>query len=86
MNDFDYDAYLKKKAGRGFFAQKKFHRSGCRLPHENLSRKEIASMSEEIRTVNLKKPMSYSEFKTIGKELQMEQNSYRRFNGRRFFR
>lgn len=45
-------------------------KSGCTLPHENMSRKELLAMNGEVKEYNLSKPMDWKEFKALPMNLQ----------------
>lgn len=44
----------------------------CRLPHENLTKKELLAMNSDVTTMNLTWPYAYAELKTVSDELKIE--------------
>jgi len=73
MNDFDFDCAQKKRIARGAFNRKgTTNRKGCRLPHENLTKKELEKLNGEITTVSMLSPISWTTFKTLAPDLQEE--------------
>lgn len=44
----------------------------CRLPHENLTKKELLSMNSDVTTMNLTWPYTYKELETFSDELQIQ--------------
>ena len=70
MNEFDYDCCLKKRTAHSASKKANRNKRGCRLPHESMTKKELASMNEIISTVNLTKPMAWEEFKALRPDLQ----------------
>lgn len=73
MNDFDYDCAQKKRIARGAFNRKSTtNRKGCRLPHENLTKKELEKLNGKVTTVSMTRPMEWEFFKTLSKDLQQE--------------
>lgn len=74
MNDFEYDCYQKKKIASGARHKKASIKGpkGCTLPHEYLSKKEIQKMNGEVKTYNLKQPVSYEEFKNWPNHIKKE--------------
>lgn len=73
MNDFDFDCAQKKRIARGAFNRKgTTNRKGCRLPHENLTKKELEKLNGEIRTVCMTSPVSWPIFKELAPDLQEE--------------
>lgn len=44
----------------------------CRLPHENLSKKELLAMNSDVTTLNLTWPYTYAELQTFSDELQIQ--------------
>jgi len=67
---FRKDSQEKKITARS--ARKKVRHSGCKLPTDYRSRKEIREMNGEVMIMNPNKPMTYLYFKTLSKELQQE--------------
>ena len=77
MNDIEFmlkeDIKEKKKAGSGYRYKKNGRKSKkCRLPSDNLSKKEIEKMNGECKVYNLNKPMSYSNFCAMPVDLQIK--------------
>lgn len=77
MNDIEFmlnqDAKSKKSAGRGIYAKKNGSKSKkCRLPSDNLSKKELKKMNGECKMYNLSKPMSYSNFCAMPVDLRVQ--------------
>lgn len=73
MNDFDFDCAQKKRIARGAFNRKgTTNRKGCRLPHENLTKKELEKLNGEITTVSMLSPISWATFKALAPDLQEE--------------
>jgi hypothetical protein len=71
VNDFDYDNLQKKRLARNAFARKGTRgRKGCRLPHENLTKKELEKMNGEVYSVNMNAPISWKSFKALTPNLQ----------------
>lgn len=79
MNDFDYDVKEKKRIARGAFAKKGGSRSKkCTLPGDYLSAAEKRKLSTTTVAVNLKKPMTWKEFKALPTDVKIEYLSYLR--------
>ena len=79
MNDFDYDVKEKKRIARGAFAKKGGSRSKrCTLPGDYLSAAEKRKLSTTTVSVNLKKPMTWKEFKALPTDVKIEYLSYLR--------
>ena len=73
MNDFDYDVMQKKRIARGAFHKVNGSKSkGCRLPHENLTKKEREALNGEIKTVSMMQPIAWELFTNLPKDLQEE--------------
>ncbi len=73
MNDFDYDVMQKKRIARGAFHKVNGSKSkGCRLPHENLTKKELNKLNGEIKTVSMMQPIAWELFKGLASDLQEE--------------
>lgn len=73
MNDFDFDCAQKKRIARGAFNRKgTTNRKGCRLPHENLTKKELEKLNGEITTVSMLSPIAWATFKALAHDLQEE--------------
>jgi hypothetical protein len=79
MNDFDYDAMQKKRIARGAYARKGGARSKkCTLPGDYLTAAEKRKLSTTKVSVNLKKPMTWKEFKALPTDVKIEYLSYLR--------
>ena len=77
MTDFDFDCAQKKRIARGAFNRKgTANRKGCRLPHENLTKKELNKLNGECKTLKLKSKLTWDEFKDLSKEMQEEYLNY----------
>lgn len=73
MTDFDYDVMQKKRIASGAYHRKgTTNRKGCRLPHENLTKKELEKLNGEVTTVSMLSPISWATFKAIAPDLQEE--------------
>lgn len=73
MNDFDYDCLEKKRLARSAFARKGTrNRKGCRLPHENLTKKEREALNGEVYSVSMNAPISWERFKALTPSLQSD--------------
>ena len=73
MNDFDYDVMQKKRIARGAFSRKgTVNQKGCRLPHENLTKKEREALNGEVKTVGFNDKITWDFFKTLPVDLQEE--------------
>ena len=73
MNDFDYDAYQKKRVA----ASARRRKSGSRsryvgLPSDHLTQKELRAMSGEVQTYNMNAPVRWSAFLSWPHDLQQE--------------
>lgn len=73
MNDFDYDAYQKKRVA----ASARRRKSGSRsryvgLPSDHLTQKELRAMSGEVQSYNMNAPIRWSAFLTWPHDLQQE--------------
>lgn len=73
MNDFDYDAYQKKRVA----ASARRRKSGSRsryvgLPSDHLTQKELRAMSGEVQSYNMNAPVRWSAFLTWPHDLQQE--------------
>lgn len=69
MNEFEYDAYLKKITARS--ASKRVgNRKGCKLPSDYLTPAQKKRLSGEVKVLNLNQPITYEEFKGLDKSLQ----------------
>ena len=77
MNDAEYlfrqDIRDKKSSSRGAFHKKNGAKSKkCKLPSDYLTRKEKSKLNSEVQTYNMSKFYSYSEFKGMPLDLQVE--------------
>ena len=73
MNDFDFDCLEKKRLARNAFSRKGTrNRKGCRLPHENLTKKELEKMNGEVFTINTLEKISWERFKQLPTGLKEE--------------
>ena len=73
MTDFDYDVMQKKRIARGAFHKVNGSKSkGCRLPYENLTKKEREALNGEIKTVSMMRPIAWEPFKGLASDLQEE--------------
>ena len=75
MNDERFVAQQTERERKSIAAsarRRKTHngKSGCTLPHENMSRKELLAMNGEVKEYNLSKPMDWNEFKALPMNLQ----------------
>jgi hypothetical protein len=75
MNDERFVAQQTERERKSIAAsarRRKTHngKSGCTLPHENMSRKELLAMNGEVKEYNLSKPMDWEEFKALPMNLQ----------------
>ena len=73
MNDFDYDAYQKKRVA----ASARRRKSGSRsryvgLPSDHLTQKELRAMSGEVQSYNMNAPVRWSAFLSWPHDLQQE--------------
>ena len=71
MNDFDYDAKEKKKIANNVFRMNRT-KPGCRLPCDSLTEKQIQKKHGEVFSMNINKPMSWEEFKSLPKNMALE--------------
>lgn len=77
MNDYEYafhaDAKEKKAAGRGAYAKKGGSKSRrCSLPSDNLTEAQTRALNGEVKTYDLCRPMTWSQFKMMPIDLQKE--------------
>ena len=70
MNDFKQLVHERKVTARSAKNHVNARRGRCRLPHDNITRKEWEKLNGEITTVNTKAPMKWEEFKSLPKGLQ----------------
>lgn len=79
MNDFDFDCKEKKRIARGAFAKKGGSRSKkCTLPGDYLTPAQKAKLSTTLVAVNLRKPMTYEQFKRLPTDVKREYLEYLR--------
>ena len=76
MNDFDYDCLQKKRIAKCAKNHVNARRGRCKLPHEYLSAKERNALNGEVKTYNLKAPMSNEEFKGLRRDLKASYLKY----------
>ena len=75
MKDFDFDVLQKKKAAYGAKHNKgKLGRRGCHLPSDNLTQSQLKKLNGEVYTMNINKPITYKEYKTL--PIDMEKTYY----------
>lgn len=61
----------KKRTARGVHNRRTHTgKGGCKLPSENMTRKEIEAMNGEVKTYNIKNPMKWHEFKAMPDDLK----------------
>lgn len=70
MNDFEWDCAQKKRIAQGEKHRVKQHR-GCTLPHEKLTPAQTRKRNGDVILVNINRPMSYREFKTLSRDTQI---------------
>ena len=70
MSDFKELVHDRRVTARSAKNHVNARRGRCRLPHDNLTRKEWEKLNGEITTVNTKQPMNWEEFKALPKGLQ----------------
>lgn len=70
---FVTDCAEKKRTGRGYHNRKTYAGKGgrVRLPHDNLTRKELEKMNGEVKSYRLNEPMLWAEFKTMPDDLKV---------------
>lgn len=78
MNDFEYDCMQKKRIARSAHNHVNARRGKCKLPHEYKTAKELRALNGEVKTYNLKAPMSYEAFIVMPKDLQTAYITYLR--------
>ena len=73
MNDFDYDAYQKKRVAASACRRKSGSRSRyVGLPSDHLTQKELRAMSGEVQSYNMARPVRWSAFLSWPHDLQQE--------------
>ena len=70
---FVTDSASKKQIARSYYHRKTHAGKGgrVRLPHDNLTRKELEKMNGEVKSYRLNDPMLWSEFKTMPDDLKI---------------
>lgn len=77
MNDIEHllkeDERSKRQNGKAIYhrAQRGGSKS-CRFPHEYLSKKELKELNGKVESINLRKILSWKEFKKLNENLQRE--------------
>lgn len=69
--EFEKDCRDKKNIGHSA-AKRVGQRKGCKLPSDYMTTKEKNELNGEVISMNMNKPMTYSEFKELSKDLQLE--------------
>lgn len=73
MNDFDYDCMLKKRLARNDAHKKRGSKSRkCSLPSDHLTPKQWRERCGAVMSVCLNRPVSWSDFKLLSRDLQEE--------------
>lgn len=73
MNDFEYDSYIKKRISRGARNRKSGSKSRkCGLPSDRMTQKQWKERNGKVMSYNLSRPMTWEEFKSMPKDLQVE--------------
>lgn len=73
MNDFDYDILQKRRVARGAIHRKNGSKSKrCRLPHENLTPKQLKGLNGQVMQYAMNEPKDWSGFKALPMDLQKE--------------
>lgn len=74
MKDAEYlfytDCAEKKRIARSTASRNRTGKGAVRMPSDYLSRKEVESMSGEVKTYDLSKPMTWRQFKKLSDDLQ----------------
>lgn len=72
MDDAEYLFYkdTKEKKITAQSARKKVTHTGCKLPSDYMTSKEKTALNGEVQTMNIRKPMTYLQFKMMPKDLQ----------------
>ena len=71
MNEFEEDIRDRKRLAQNA-RHKKGNRRGCTLPHEYLTKKELNKMNGELISLDMKKPITWKQFKSLPANLQTE--------------
>ena len=72
MNNFDYDCLQKKRIAKCAKNHVNARRGKCKLPYEYLSAKERKALNGEVKTYNLKAPMSWEQLNGLPRDLKQE--------------
>lgn len=69
---FVTDCATKKRTGRSYYNRKTHAGKGgrVRLPHDNLTKKELEKMNGEVKSYRLNDPMTWAEFKKMPDDLK----------------
>lgn len=67
---FKKDSADKKSIARS--AKNKVRHTGCNLPSDYMTKKDISKLNGDVKTMNIRKPMSYAFFKTLAPEIAEE--------------
>lgn len=68
---FIQDVKEKKITARSSYNRKTHNgKSGCTLPHEYMSKKELESMNSEIETYRLNDPLTWQEYKAMPDDIR----------------
>jgi len=77
MSIFHQEVQRGKELAKGARHRKRGSKSKqCHLPHENLTKKQLADRNGKLTTYSLNQPLSWSEFKALPHDLQQEYLSY----------
>jgi len=68
--EFKADCAERKRIGRGDHARKKGGGRTCKLPSDNLTKKEWEAKCSEVFSVNLKKMMTWGDYKKLDEKYQ----------------
>ena len=72
MNDFDYDCLQKKRIAKCAKNHVNARRGRCKLPYEYLSAKERKALNGEVKTYNLRVPLTIAQFTDLPRDLKQE--------------
>lgn len=72
MNDFDYDCLQKKRIAKCAKNHVNARRGKCKLPYEYLSAKERKALNGEVKTYNLRVPLTIAQFTDLPRDLKQE--------------
>lgn len=72
MNDFDYDCLQKKRIAKCAKNHVNARRGKCKLPYEYLSAKERNALNGEVKTYNLRVPLTIAQFTDLPRDLKQE--------------